>query len=103
MTQPKRSAIRLTSAAENDLSDIWRFTARTWSIEQADAYLRGLDAQFDALSRHPEMAREFSEIDPPVRLFPFRSHVIIYRVEEAVLVVLRVLHNRRHWRTLLDG
>ena len=40
--------IRRTPAAEQDLIDIWLYTAREWGADQADLYLDALDA---ALSR----------------------------------------------------
>ena len=55
------------------------------------------------LLRHPEMAREYTEIDPPVRLHPYRSHLIVYRIDADHLAVIRILHARQHWQALLGG
>lgn len=94
---------RLTPKAEEDLAEIWRYTARVWSPDQADSYLRGLEQKFAALCRNPELARERPEIVPPVRLSPHRAHLVIYRIEGDAVVILRVVHNRRNWIRLLDG
>lgn len=91
---------RLSPAAQNDLSDIWDYTAEMWSPDQVDAYLRGLGDTFGTLCSHPEIARERVEIDPPVRLHPYRSHLIIYRIEKDHLAIIRVVHSRQHWQTL---
>ena len=93
---------RLRPAAETDLEDIWDYTAETWGPDQADDYVRGLARTFDLLAEFPEIARERTEIEPPVRCHPYRSHLIIYRQEGAWVVIVRVVHARRHWAGLLE-
>ena len=85
----------------HDLSGIWDYTAEMWSPDHPDAYLR-LGDKLDVLCSHPEIARERTEIDPPVRLHPYRSHLIIYRIEGDHLVIIRVVHSRQHWQALLS-
>ena len=96
------SDYRLSPAAQLDLESIWDFTAQTWSPNQADSYLRGLADKLTLLCENPLIAREHTEIDPPVRLHPYRSHVIIYRVEADHLAVIRIAHMRQRWQTLVN-
>ncbi|ROU02543.1 type II toxin-antitoxin system RelE/ParE family toxin [Histidinibacterium lentulum] len=56
---------RLSPAALTDLDGIWDYAARTWSVGQAEAYVRGLAADLDLLVQHPRMARERRETRPP--------------------------------------
>ena len=93
---------RLRPAAAADLDDIWDNTAETWGPDQADDYIRGLARTFEILVDFPETARDRIEIDPPARCHPHRSHLIIYRIEEPWLVIVRVVHARRHWAALLE-
>ena len=79
---------RLTPAAQSDLDGIWDYTARTWSSAQADTYLRGLAGALDRICQHPEIARERGDVVPPVRLHRFRSHLIIYRIEDDHIAVI---------------
>lgn len=102
MGRGRLAELRLSPAAEADLEDIWLYTARTWSAEQADRYLDALEAAFETLRAMPEIARERDEFDPPVRVHPSAQHVIVYRVEGDRLIVLRVLGGRRNWQALLD-
>ena len=96
------SEYRLSPAAQQDLESIWDFTVQTWSPDQADSYLRGLADKLSLLCENPLIARERAEIDPPVRLHPYRSHLIIYRVEADHLAVIRIVHGRQRWQVLLD-
>ena len=47
------------------------------------------------------MARLRMEFSPPVRIFPYQQHVIVYVETSEVLDVLRVLHGRANWVGLL--
>ena len=99
---PERvSEFRLSPAAQQDLDGIWDYSAATWSPDQADDYLRGLGDKLALLCENPLIARERSEIDPPVRLHPYRSHVVIYRVEADHLAVIRIAHMRQRWQSLV--
>jgi toxin ParE1/3/4 len=48
------------------------------------------------------VAPERAEIDPPIRLHRYKSHVIIYRVEDDHIAVIRIAHMRRDWQALLN-
>lgn len=88
---------RLTPSAIADLEAIWTWTARNWSVEQADAYVTGLERTFALLAANPRIARERDEITPPVRIFRHRAHIVVYRTEGPRVVVLRVRHAREDW------
>ena len=96
------SHYRLAPAAAADLEDIWRYTARHWSIDQAERYTDALEAAFDTLVTMPEIARERPEFNPPVRVHPSAQHVIIYRIAADHIVILRVLGGRQNWQAALD-
>ena len=95
------TAYRLTPTAQRDLEDIWLYTAQTWSMAQADRYTDIIEDTFDRLLFMPEMARERLEFDPPVRIHPSAEHLIIYRVEQDQLVILRVLGAGQDWHAIL--
>ncbi|SUZ34162.1 Toxin ParE4 [Roseibaca ekhonensis] len=70
-------AYRLTPTAQNDLEEIWLYTTQRWSMGQADRYTDILEDTFDRLLFMPEMARERSEFEPPVRIHPSAEHLIV--------------------------
>jgi toxin ParE1/3/4 len=103
MAVEKLPSYRIARVARDDLDEIWLYSAEQWSNEQADQYLDGFYDAFELLTRYPEIAREWRETDPPVRLLPHRSHLIVYRTEQAVVVVVRVVHLRSDWLRLLQS
>lgn len=82
----------LSPKASRDVDDIWNFSARTWSVAQADQHIDGLRDLLKLLCDTPGLARLRRDIEPPIRLFPCRSHVIIFRSDPPMLDVLRLLH-----------
>ena len=71
--------------------------ARDFGVQQAEAYFAGLERTFAFLAEYPLSARERPEITPPVRIHPYRSHVIVYVIEGANIRILRVRHGREDW------
>lgn len=88
--------------AETDLLELWDFSQEHWSNAQAQSYLQSMSAVFELLLEHPEIARERSEFSPPVRIHPFRSHVIIFRVTSETVEIIRVAHSRSNWAELFS-
>jgi len=89
---------RLTQPAADDIAAIFLYGIEQFGIDQADAYHAGLEAAFDFLARYPRAARERSELSPPVRVHPYRAHLIVYEVEQnGGVFVLRVRHGRENW------
>ena len=92
---------RLTPAAQNDLADIWLYTAQQCSVTQADRYTDILEDTLERLLFMPDMARERPEFDPPVRIHPSADHLIIYHIEKDHLSVLRILGASQDWQAIL--
>ncbi|MCZ8207155.1 MAG: type II toxin-antitoxin system RelE/ParE family toxin [Aquidulcibacter sp.] len=94
--------IKLTPQAEHDLENIWTYTATTWSVAQAESYIGHLSNTFDLIAHAPLIARERSEFTPPIRLHRHQSHLIIYRLVDDSLLIIRVLHMKQNWSALLE-
>ncbi|WP_240336832.1 type II toxin-antitoxin system RelE/ParE family toxin [Tropicibacter sp. Alg240-R139] len=93
--------IRFRPRVVSDLDDIWAYSVERWGEAQAADYLNGLDAAFGLLTEFPDMARLRLEFTPPVRIHPFREHVIIYMSDDSAIDVVRVVHGRANWMELL--
>jgi toxin ParE1/3/4 len=92
---------RTTRQADEDISDLFVYGVLNFGHAQATAYEAGLFRVFDLLSNNPFMVRERSELRPPVRLHPYRSHLIVYMVGQDHILIVRVLHSRQDWDNLL--
>ncbi|MEO9341144.1 type II toxin-antitoxin system RelE/ParE family toxin [Mesorhizobium sp. SB112] len=89
---------RLSVEAEEDVIAIAEQGVQMFGPAQARWYHDELFAVFDIIAVNPRMAREREEISPPVRIHPFKAHLVVYRIEEneAVLVV-RIRHGHEDW------
>src|SRR3546814_6420909 len=65
---------------------------------QADGYHDGLEATFNFLGEYPRAAREREEIRSPVRIYPYKAHLIVYELgPNDKVLILRVRHAREDW------
>lgn len=53
---------RLSAKAEEDLAEIWVYSAKHWGIEQADRYIDALIARFLWLSDNPALWKTRSDL-----------------------------------------
>ena len=87
----------LSSKAEDDVVSIFVEGAREFGIDQAQAYHLSLSNVFELLSKNPELAQQRFEINPPVRIYPFQSHLIVYLIDDSDILVIRVRHQKEDW------
>ena len=90
--------IRFTKAARKDLQTIYLQGDEMFGRKQAEAYAQGLAAVFRLIAEYPQSSRLRHETTRPVRARPYRSHVILYAVEEGEVLILRVRHGHEDWQ-----
>ena len=89
--------LRFSKASRQDLKAIYLQSEALFGRQQADAYAAGLAGAFAMIADYPLASRLRHETDIPVRARPFRSHVIIYVIEEPGVLILRVRHGHEDW------
>ncbi|MDK4713591.1 type II toxin-antitoxin system RelE/ParE family toxin [Rhizobium sp. CNPSo 4039] len=88
----------LSVEAEEDIIAIAEQGIRMFGTAQARRYHDDLFAVLDLMAANPRMAREREEISPPVRIHPFKAHLIVYRIEEdGAIFVIRIRHEHENW------
>jgi toxin ParE1/3/4 len=84
----------LSPRAQSDLDEIWNYTARQWSIDQAERYIRDLMKAIEAASNNPRSGRTCDEIREGYFKLLVGSHVLFYRALDGKIDIVRILHQR---------
>lgn len=91
-------SFRLSTAAEKDIVGIAKQGVNLFGPLQAKQYHDELFEIFDLIAANPRMARERLELSPPMRIHPFKAHLIVYRIEEGGdILIVRVRHGHEDW------
>ena len=94
---------RVSGKARDDIRDIGRYTQELWGRAQRRIYLSDMETQFRHLAENPDIAPKREEFDPPVRLFRYGNHLIVYRSENDGILIVRILHERMDIPANLGG
>lgn len=89
---------RLTRVAEADIVEIAEQGIRRWGNRQARVYHDGLFKLLDLIASTPAMARQRTELTPPVRVQRYQAHLVIYLIDEEGVLIVRVRHGREDWQ-----
>ena len=97
-------AHRVAPQAASDLDDIWYYVAKeSGSVEVANRLIDSITDRFFLLAGHPYLGRaRDDDFGVSSRSFPVGEYVIVYRVEDADVFILRVAHGRRDIEALFD-
>ena len=91
---------RLAPQAEADLEDIaYYIFLDSGSLDVADRLIESITERFAMLATHPRAGRRRDDLRPGLRGFPVGAYIVLYRVEEGDVVIVRVLRGSRD----LDG
>lgn len=92
-------AFKLSRRAVDDITHIYIDGAGTFGAAQAEKYHQQMETTFGLIASNPDIARERTEITPPVRIHPFGSHIIVYIKDgESDILILRVRHGSEDWK-----
>ena len=88
----------LSVKAEEDIIAIAEHGIAMFGPLQAKRYHSDLFNTLDLIAKNPQMAREREEISPPVRIHPFKAHLIIYQIEQkGAIFVIRIRNAFEDW------
>lgn len=83
----------LTNKAVEDLGEIWNYTVKTWTENQAEIYYSLLIDSCQELANKPNKGKSYEVVEKNVLGFKTGQHVIFYRiVTEKEIEVVRILH-----------
>lgn len=84
---------RLSPLAETDLDEIWLYTFKNWSPEQADRYHGQIIAAIEGLAAGVKTGRPATVREGYFK-YPVGSHFVFFRQSDSSLDVIRILHQR---------
>jgi toxin ParE1/3/4 len=89
--------------AKRDLRDVWRYYERVASVEIADKILGEINKAGERLSDQALMWHARDEVLPGLRSVLVHPYTIFYRVNDGVVEIVRVLHERRDFAAIFSG
>jgi len=91
-----------TRRARQDLIDVWRYVARN-NPAAADVLVDRSDEKCALVARKPRLGPERSDIRPGLRYFIVKEYLILYRIIDDGIEIVRVVHGRRDLFNLPGG
>lgn len=95
--------LRLRPSAQRDLNAIWDYTAQSWGLDQAKAYLATLRRDMGRLCEFPGLGAEHPSRHARFRKLPSGHHFIYFLITKTNVDVVRVLHERMDVTRHLPG
>ena len=88
-------ALLTSRLADQDIHRLVLDGMLRFGVSRSDTYAAGLRRQLDWLTDNPYLGHLRMEFRPPVRVWPYEAHVIVYLIENEDVLVLRILHQRQ--------
>jgi toxin ParE1/3/4 len=87
---------KISLEASKDLENIWLYTFRHWSAEQADRYYNLLMDEIEYVSENPQSGKDYSDIKEGYWRTRVKSHFIFYKIapKENSVEIIRILHQQ---------
>ena len=88
----RKLKIVLLEEAILDIKEIWFYTFKTCSQEQADRYHSLIIKEIEFLATKPESGKTIDHLRNGYRSSKVKSHYIFYRFSANELEIVRILH-----------
>lgn len=94
----------ISNEALDDIENIWLYTYKTWSLEQADRYYNLILNEIEYIAKHPGSGKDYSHIRKGYYRLRVKSHYIFYRnnIKENYIEIIRILHQKMDIETWFD-
>jgi toxin ParE1/3/4 len=88
--------------ADSNLDDIWYYVAsESGSVETADRLIDSITERFFLLSNYPHIGRRRDDdLSLGLRSFSLGEYVILYRLADGDVLILRVLRGSRNMEAM---
>lgn len=83
----------ISEKALEDLENIWEYTDKQWSRQQANLYLEIIFLAIELISKDPFKNKEYTKLKRKYRSSRVKSHVIFYLLTDTgIIEIIRILH-----------
>jgi toxin ParE1/3/4 len=83
----------LTSHAEADLLEIWRYTAKTWGRAQADRYFSSIEDCFKNIAAGKAVSKKPLAAHPKLKCARCEHHYVFFLTGDKP-IILAILHEK---------
>ena len=85
----------ISEEALKDIDNIWLYTAKNWSLEQADRYYNLILDEIEYISENFEFGRDIEHIRKGYRCSKVKSHLVFCKKSQnGKIEIIRILHER---------
>lgn len=95
--------IQLKREAVNDLDDILVYTEKRYGRTQRKKYSKQIESRLKDLAKNPKLGRPCDHIFPGYRYYLEGKHYLFYKQDRSKLTVIRILHSRRDYLSILSN
>lgn len=82
----------ISEKAVSDLEEIWLYTVKKWSVDQADRYYNLIFDEIDYICRNINTGKSMEHVRKGYRASKVKSHLIFFRVLNDTVEIVRILH-----------
>ena len=85
---------RIRSAAVKDLEDIWEYTFRKWSKDQADRYHSLIVNEIEFVVDYKTVGKDMGHVKEGYFVTYVKSHMILFKRQKGIVHIIRILHQK---------
>ena len=83
----------LSNKAVDDLNDVWDYTVKIWSENQAEIYYSLLIDSCQEIANKPDQGKSYDVVEKNVLGYKIGEHIIFYQIISLKEIeVIRILH-----------
>ena len=84
----------ISKKAIADLEEIWLYTVEKWSVGQADRYHDLIFNEISFICKNIDAGKPMEHVRKGYRASKVKSHFIFYRIQNNIVEIIRILHER---------
>lgn len=95
------SIYSLTDEAIHDLDDIYHYLSNL-NLDAAARFVDAFEQKCETVAKFPRMGKSYEELAPQLRGVPLDGYIILYRLIEDGIEVIRVVSGYRNLESLFS-